>query len=250
MRRCDFDETGHDAEFLSSAAKRDASLEIPTAAQFRMLGLGPRGWRVSGTSLDMLAGQGLGEHDLDQFSRYQPRFQVAEGEMRVFYDEATVARRRAEHGVDLSRWLSLTIVISRDGARVDVRRFLSAKDASYSHEVEGHLLTHHARLRSEHRSFTKGHIRAALSWGDLLTGKGAYKYVITKKSVRKAAAQGEDISEFFGTTVVVAQRDGESVSEERPVILTVYSNRRLDHARDERFYFRDGKYRRASKRRS
>lgn len=233
-------ELGESHEPQGAMAAASVPSSIALVASLRS----PDEWHLNGASTDILAGQGISIEDLVMLQKHGRR-SMQEGRWTLFMSVRAADVLLAETGIDLRHLNRITLVFDGVTGRVTVRRFAGGGDPNRCDRyIGGHVLSDHAIERLHARSFTHEHIRAALEHGEHRWAKGASKYILTGRQVRAAALRGIDVSAYEGTTVVVAPPDTESDTPRRAVILTVFANGDLGHARKVRvFNCGDGRFR-------
>jgi len=218
---------------------------IPDLKSWTLAYSAPSTWRFCGTSLDVLAGLGLGEAELKLLATYGRRT-VQHGLPSLYVTESVIASVRASHGVDLSPLYHVTLFFNGATGLVQAKRYTPQGDPNCSDRfISGYVMTDHAIARLHRRGFTRKHVAAALEFGEHVWGKGASKYILTRRQVENAAELGFDVSEYVGTTVVVAATGrletmgAEHGSDGKAVIQTIYANNDISHARRHKLFQRD-----------
>lgn len=221
-----------------------AASSVPSSIAWVASLRSPDEWHLNGASTDILAGQGITDGDLVMLQKHGRR-SMQDGRWSLYLSMKAAETLLARTGIDLRHLNRITLVFDNINGRATVRRFAGGGDPNRcDRHIGGHVLSDHAIERLHARSFTHEHVRAALEHGEHRWAKGASKYILTGRQVRAAALRGIDVSAYEGTTVVVARPDTESDTPRRAVILTVFANGDLGHARKVRvFHCRDGRFR-------
>lgn len=78
--------------------------------------------------------------------------------------------------------------------------------------------SNHARSQMTRRRIREGEVRTVVSKGRRWHAQGARKFRVDRRTIRKAADEGDDLRRLDGITVVV--------SETSDLVMTVYRNRK------------------------
>jgi hypothetical protein len=234
---------GSDAVAANGGAARPG--DVPTNVALMASLRSPAEWQWEGASTDILAGQGITFEDLGLLKKHG-RMAMQEGRWSLYLSLPRANAVLAASGLDLRHLNRITLFFDAATGRVSARRYAGGGDPNLSdRHIGGHVLSDHAIRRLHARSFTHEHIRAALEHGEHRWAKGASKYILTQRQVRAAAERGIDVSAYEGITVVVAPPETQASAVARAVILTVFANGDLSHARKVKVYHcRDGRFRR------